>query len=161
MARTDAVTHLPALIASLTERGRTIAVAESLTGGRVASAIVSVPGASACFQGGVVAYASEAKAVILGVSRARLEETGPVDGVVAEQMAAGVAKLFDADYAVATTGVAGPGSADGHEAGTVWIGIRTPQGTTSELFHFAGNRDEVRNAAVLEALGIIERASAK
>ncbi len=161
MSTTDAFTRLPALLGSLTERGETIAVAESLTGGRVASAIVSVPGASACFRGGVVAYATRAKAVILGVSPRRLEETGPVDGVVAEQMAAGVAKLFDADYGVATTGVAGPGSADGHEAGTVWIGIHTPRGATSAQFHFPGNRDQVRNAAVSAALGLIENTCEK
>lgn len=143
------------LLARLSARGQTVAVAESLTGGRLASMLVSVPGASAAFRGGVVAYAAEAKAVVLGVSAQRLEETGPVDGVVAEQMAAGVAELFKADYAVATTGVAGPGPADGHEAGTVWIGVHTPQGRSSRRYHFSGNRDQVRNASVAAALAML------
>lgn len=93
MKSNDAVVRLPALLAALSRHGKTLAVAESLTGGRLASAIVSVPGASASFRGGVVAYACEAKNIVLGVSAQRLGDTGPVDGVVAEEMATGVARL--------------------------------------------------------------------
>ncbi|WP_406710973.1 CinA family protein [Trueperella pyogenes] len=156
MKSNDAVVRLPALLAALSRHGKTLAVAESLTGGRLASAIVSVPGASASFRGGVVAYACEAKNIVLRVSAQRLGDTGPVDGVVAEEMATGVARLFHADYGISTTGVAGPGSANGHEAGTVWIGLHTPQSTSAKLFHFSGNREEVRNACVRAALTLIE-----
>ncbi|QOR48413.1 CinA family protein [Trueperella pecoris] len=154
----DAFVRVPAILAELSARGMSLAVAESLTGGRLASMFVSVPGASTCFRGGVVAYATQAKSVVLGVSAVRLEETGPVDGVVAEQMAAGVAALMKSDYGLATTGVAGPGPADGHEAGTVWVGLSTPAGTSSHEFHFDGNRESVRNESVLAAITVLAEA---
>ena len=97
------------LLSAAQERGLTLAVAESLTGGGVVSALVGVPGASAVVVGGVVAYATRIKSQLLGVDRGRLERTGPVDGEVAEQMARGVARLMGADLGLATTGVAGPG----------------------------------------------------
>ena len=93
------------LLSSAESRGLTVAVAESLTGGEVVSALVSVPGASAVVVGGVVAYATRIKAQVLGVDERRLERTGPVDGGVAEQMASGVAALMGADLGLATTAV--------------------------------------------------------
>lgn len=110
------------LVERLSRAGMTIAVGESLTGGLLAATIVSVPGASVCFRGGAVTYATDTKASVLGVPRERLARTGPVDDVVALAMARGVAELFGADIGVSTTGVAGPGSADGKPAGTVYVG---------------------------------------
>ena len=115
------------LLSSAEERGLSVAVAESLTGGEVSSVLVSVPGASTVVVGGVVAYATRIKAEILGVDVRRLELTGPVDGEVAKQMANGVAALLGADLGLATTGVAGPGPADGRRGGqshasSTWTG---------------------------------------
>ena len=143
------------LVALATERGMRVAVAESLTGGAVASAIVDVPGASECFRGGAVTYATDAKASVLGVSEAQLERTGPVDPDVAREMASGVRQLFGADLGVATTGVAGPGPSDGAEAGTVYIGWSDAQGEGAELCHFDGDRPQVRVAAVKAALEML------
>ncbi|MFP7706959.1 CinA family protein [Trueperella sp. LYQ141] len=139
-------------IAHLSSRHQTLAVAESLTGGALASAFVDVSGASLCFRGGVVAYTVEAKAQILGVDQGDLARTGPVDRQIACQMARGVARLFGADYALATTGVAGPGSADGHPAGTVWIGILTPDGVRARRLQLSGTRQDVRRSTVECAL---------
>lgn len=145
--------HLAArVLAILGAQKATLAVAESLTGGALAAAIVSVPGASQVFRGGVVTYATDTKAKVLGVSEQRLEETGPVDSLVAQQMARGAARLFHADYALATTGVAGPGSTDGIEAGTVFVGMLTPHGSYTQQLALHGNREEVRAGAVEGAL---------
>lgn len=109
-------------------RGLTIAVAESLTGGLLLAELVAVPGASDVLRGGVVAYATELKARLLGVDAALLEANGPVDPDVAVQMARG-ARLrlgpggLPASIGLSTTGVAGPGPQDGHPAGTVFVGI--------------------------------------
>ncbi len=149
----DRLAHV--LVERLIRDGLTIAVAESLTGGLLAATFVSVPGASNCFRGGVVAYAVDTKASVLGVSAQQLETTGPVDPKVAEQMAQGVANLFAADIGVSTTGVAGPGPADGHVAGTVYVGLATAQGAKGECFHFHGSREDVRNKSVEKALHLI------
>ena len=106
-------------ISRATASGRTIAVAESLTGGLVAGALTGVAGASAVVRGGVVAYATDLKAVLLGVPEAVLAEHGPVHPEVAAAMADGVRRRLGADFGVATTGVAGPGPAEGKPAGTV------------------------------------------
>ncbi|MFY9262463.1 MAG: CinA family protein [Arcanobacterium sp.] len=136
-----------------TELGVSLAVAESLTGGRLADALVSVPGASNVFRGGAVTYAVDTKAGVLGVDAQRLTERGPVDPLVAQQMARGVAQLYDADIAVSTTGVAGPGAADGFAAGTVWIGWFNRFGSVgARLFRFDGDRETVRSATVEKSL---------
>jgi PncC family amidohydrolase len=116
-----------ALVRALVQQGRTLAVAESLTGGLVAATIVAVPGASAALRGGVVAYATEVKASVLGVDAGLLARVGAVDPDVADAMAAGVARLLGADYGVATTGVAGPDPQDGHPVGEVWISVCGPR----------------------------------
>lgn len=131
---------------------KTLAVAESLTGGMLSDRIVEIPGISAVYRGGVVSYTNEVKASVLGVSRELLDERGPVDGEVACQMAEGVRRLLGADLAVATTGVAGPGPADGHEAGTVWIAVSAEGVREAEEFHFDGDRVAVRRQATQEAL---------
>ena len=128
-----------ALVTRLSDSGLTIAAAESLTGGLVCSALVDVPGASAVLRGSVTAYATELKAQVLGVDDARLASVGPVDAQVAQEMADGVAQLLGADVAVATTGVAGPGPADGHEAGTVYIAAIAPWGVCGACCSWRGS----------------------
>jgi nicotinamide-nucleotide amidase len=144
------------LVRLLTQQGRTIAVAESLTGGLVASTIVGVPGASKVFRGGVVAYSTEVKASVLGVDPGLLSRVGAVDPDVADEMAYGVARLLGADYGLATTGVAGPDPQDGQPVGTVWITVVGPEGAQAatiglELDPSLG-RQGIRDAALDEAL---------
>ena len=97
------------LVGTLVERGLTVATAESLTGGLVCAALTSVAGSSRTVRGGVVSYATDLKADLLGVDPDRLHEVGPVDARVAEEMALGAARLLGADIGLSTTGVAGPG----------------------------------------------------
>lgn len=140
------------LVTRLSQVGLTIAAAESLTGGLVCSALVDVPGASAVLRGSVTAYATELKAQVLGVDAARLASVGPVDAQVAQEMADGAAQLLGADVAVTTTGVAGPGPADGHEAGTVYIAAIAPWGSVWRLLELEGQRSQVRIQTVHQVL---------
>ena len=150
-----------ALLQSATERGVTLAIAESLTGGQVASSLVEVPGASHVLVGAVVAYATRVKAQVLGVDAAHLELTGPVDRDVALQMAHGVRRLLGADLGLATTGVAGPGPADGHPAGTVHVAVVAPWGQRHRELHLSGDRSQIRRATVMEvcelAIGFLQK----
>lgn len=129
-----------------------VAVAESVTGGLVSAMLTSVPGASACFRGGVVAYDEAAKAKLLRVSRRLLATFGPVDPQVAVQMARGAADVFAADVAVSTTGAAGPATHGGATPGTVYIGWWTSRGSGALRCEFAGNRDRIRRQATRRAL---------
>ncbi|MFJ4044994.1 CinA family protein [Microbacterium sp. NPDC089987] len=146
------------LVAALRERGWTLGVAESLTGGAVASEIVSVPGASATLLGGVVAYATPVKHTLLGVNADLLAEHGAVHPEVAAQMAQGVRRAVavggrPADVGIATTGIAGPDSPDGQPVGTVHIGVVTPTGIRSIPHLFAGARAQIRAQATAAAIG--------
>lgn len=150
------------IVAELTRRGERVAVAESLTGGLLSSALVDVPGASAVIAGGVVAYATELKVRLLGVDAALVAERGPVDADVAAQMASGVRERLVVGgemptYGIATTGVAGPDPQDGQAPGTVWIGLADASTSGAELLQLRGNRDAVRAASVDEALKILAR----
>ena len=143
----------------LTQRGETVAVAESLTGGLVAATLISVPGASAVVRGGVVAYMTDLKASLLDVDPELLAREGAVHPDVAAAMAHGVADRLGATYGVATTGVAGPDPQDGHPVGEVWIAVSGPghaweRGETvvrQDLDPGLG-REGIRAAAVAEAL---------
>lgn len=139
----------------LTARGQTVAVAESLTGGLVAAALTSVPGASVVVRGAVVAYATDIKAALVGVPADLLARNGPVDPAVAAAMATGVRERLGASYGVSTTGVAGPGPADGKPQGTVFIGVDGPSGATGSGVRLAGDRQEVREATVRAALSLL------
>lgn len=152
-----------ALLDLLRSRGLTIATAESLTGGRVCARLVDVPGASDVVRGGVVTYSTDTKASVLGVDAELLARRGPVDTDVARSMAQGVRRLLRADVGVATTGVAGPGPADGHPAGTVVVAVSCghadDEATVDEAavdqvreLHLTGDRDAVRDGAVRAAL---------
>lgn len=143
------------ILRRLTDAGQTVAAAESLTGGLVAAALTDVPGSSAVFRGGVVAYATELKASVLGVDAGMLDAHGPVYGPVAAAMAEGVRKRLGATVGVATTGVAGPGDADGSPAGTVHVAVSLDDDTVVRTMALSGDRGEVRRLAVERALGLL------
>ena len=138
-----------------------MAIAESLTGGQVSSTLVGVPGASHVLTGAVVAYATRVKAQVLGVDPTHLERTGPVDRDVSLQMARGVRRLLGADVGMATTGVAGPGPADGHPAGTVHVAVVAPWGQRHRELHLGGDRSQIRCATVMDvcelAIGFLQK----
>ncbi|MER7053128.1 MULTISPECIES: CinA family protein [unclassified Streptomyces] len=149
----------------LTVKGETLAVAESLTGGMVASAITAVPGASKAFRGSVTAYATELKREMLGVDAALLAARGAVDPQVAAQMAAGVRKTLGADWGIATTGVAGPDPQDGQPVGTVFVAVDGPVGADDgsasggkvEALRLNGDRAEIRMESVRSVLALLLR----
>jgi nicotinamide-nucleotide amidase len=143
------------VIRLLTLSGETVAVAESLTGGLVAAALTDVPGASNAFRGGVVAYATELKAQLLGVDVGLLKKHGPVYAPVAAAMAEGVRNRLGATIGVSTTGVAGPGPQDGHPAGTVHVAVSLVGDTVVRTMALTGNRDEVRRLTVERVLGLL------
>lgn len=152
--------QVAALLASLEADGLHLAIAESLTGGLLTSAFVDVAGASKVLLGSIVAYQSELKHQLLGVSRALLQEQGAVDPEVVAQMAGGVrAKLAAKSgldeskvFGLATTGVAGPEPQDGKPVGTVYIGISGPTGDFVYPLELSGTRSEIRVAAVEAAV---------
>jgi nicotinamide-nucleotide amidase len=143
------------IVGLLTRRRQTVAVAESLTGGLLGAAITTVPGASSVFRGGVIAYATDVKAALLGVSAALLAERGAVDPDVAGMMAAGVRERLGAAIGAATTGVAGPDAADGKPPGTVHIAVSTAGGTVVQTLALSGGRDEIRRDTVERSLRLM------
>ena len=143
------------IIRLLTSAGQTVAAAESLTGGLVAAALTDVPGSSLAFRGGVVAYATELKAQLLGVDAVMLTRHGPVYAPVAAAMADGVRSRLGTTIGVATTGVAGPGPQDGQPAGTVHIAVSLAGDTVVRTVGLTGDRDEVRRLAVERVLGLL------
>ena len=141
--------------AALSASGRTLAVAESCTGGLLGGAITSIPGSSLYFPGGVVAYGNPAKISLLGVPPDLIAAHGAVSREVALAMAEGVLSLFRADLAIAVTGVAGPGGGSrGKPAGTVWVAVVAPGGVRyAHRFRFPGGREAVRRETVRASLG--------
>lgn len=135
-----------------TERGLTLAVAESCTGGLLGGMITSVPGSSAWFAGGVVAYSNSVKVNLLGVETDLIMEHGAVSKEVAIAMAEGVVRATGADVGVGVTGVAGPDGSEEKPPGTVYLGVETPLGTGWKLLDLDGSRKDVRDAAVRSAL---------
>jgi nicotinamide-nucleotide amidase len=145
------------LVARLREGGRTVACAESLTGGLLSATVVDVPGASNVLLGGIVAYATELKRALVGVDERLLDERGPVDPEVAEQLAERIRALCAvggraADLGLATTGVAGPDPQGGHPPGLVYVGVASARGTRAVELRADGDRSAVRRAAVARAL---------
>lgn len=140
----------------LKSKGKTVASAESCTGGTIAKVITAIPGSSAAFKGTVVSYASEVKEKVLGVSHLDIEKYTVVSRQVVEQMAVGVRNLLETDYAVATTGIAGPdGGTEQTPVGTVWMAVATPDGVVSKVGNFGkdrGNNIERATNTVLEML---------
>jgi nicotinamide-nucleotide amidase len=143
-----------AVATQLIARGVTLGVAESLTGGLIASRLVNVPGASAWFRGGVVAYHEQVKFDVLGVP------VGPVvSEAAAAAMARGVCRVTGSDVGLGITGVAGPDDQEGVDPGTIFVGLRLPDGTlsTREL-HLPGDRERVRQYGAISALDLLRRA---
>jgi nicotinamide-nucleotide amidase len=145
----------------LAGRGETLATAESLTGGMLASLLTGVPGASRSFRGGVVSYATELKESLLGVPAEVVAEHGVVSGPCAAAMAEGARRLAGATYAVATTGVAGPDLQEGKPAGLVFVSVAGPEVTTVRELHLDGDRQAVRYAACERALDALAEVLAR
>lgn len=143
------------LIGHLTERGLSVSVAESLTGGLLCAALTESPGASAVIRGGVVAYATDLKSSMLGVSPELLASRGAVDPDVALEMAAGVAHQLGSDIGLSTTGVAGPEPQDGKAVGTVFIACVWGTKRVVEELSLAGTRNEIRSLTVHAALRLL------
>jgi len=146
-----------AVVAMLIERGLTIAVAESLTGGLLVAELISVPGASAVVLGGVVAYNTELKHTVLGVDADLLAEHGAVHPDVAAQMATGVRVALavaagPARIGISTTGVAGPDPQDGQPVGTVLLGFAVGDAVHTRQLALSGSRADIRSAVVSESL---------
>jgi PncC family amidohydrolase len=133
-----------------------IAVAESCTGGEVAHRITSVAGSSAYFQGGIVSYSNSAKHSLLGVPQAILDNPGAVSEACARAMAEGARRVFGADIAVATTGIAGPGGGTARKpVGLVYIAATGPNGTVVNEHQFSGDREAVMSAAATAAMELL------
>jgi PncC family amidohydrolase len=138
------------------EKGVSIAVAESCTAGLIASKLTTLPGSSSYFNGGVVAYKNEIKTKILGVSQSIIDEKTEVSVEVVNQMAKSVLEKFDANFAIATTGYAGPaGGTNKNPIGTVFIAIASVVGVVVNRFVFLGNRQSVVNQASESALSLL------
>jgi PncC family amidohydrolase len=137
----------------LRQRGLTLAVAESCTGGLIAHRITNVPGSSDYFIGGVVAYAYEAKVKLLGVSWNTLDSYGAVSRETVLEMAGGAWRSMGTDIAVSVSGIAGPGGGlPNKPVGTVWVGLAASDGAWARLFHFPGDREQNKAAASEAAL---------
>ena len=137
--------------------GRTLATAESCTGGLLGGRVTAVPGSSAWFVGGVIAYANAVKCRLLGVESRRLARFGAVSAETASAMADGVRRRLGADYGIGITGIAGPGGAvPGKPVGTVWLAVAGPDGVVARRFRFAGGRTAVRQAACRKALEMLD-----
>ena len=148
----DDETMEDAIARRLVARGLTLGVAESLTGGLIASRLVNVTGASTWFRGGVVSYASEVKFDVLGVT------PGPVvSATAAEEMARGVRRAVGSDVGLAITSVAGPQPQDGHAPGTVFVGWSLDDQTGSVEFRLPGDRPRVRSYGAISALDVLRR----
>lgn len=144
------------LVARLAGLGVTVATAESCTGGNIARLITARAGASNYFLGGVVSYANEVKRQVLGVCEADLKKYGAVSETVARQMAQGARKITGAQWAVSTTGIAGPdGGSVQKPVGTVWIGVAGPQGSCAQEFHFSTTRERNIARASVKALELL------
>lgn len=151
---TEDVTPNVVLGRYLSENKQTIATAESCTGGRLAALLNEQSGSSAYYMGSVVAYDNSVKQQVLGVKAETLATDGAVSEATVRQMAEGVQRLLHTDYAIATSGVAGPtGGSPDKPVGTVWIAWATPKGTTAECCHFSGDRAQITNNAAMAAIG--------
>lgn len=137
-------------------KGKTLATAESCTGGGIGAALTAVAGASKVYVGGVVSYTNDIKNRVLGVDQAVLDKYGAVSSPVAGAMASGVRNLMKCDVAVSVTGLAGPGGDDfGNPVGTVCIGYADRHQTLAKKFRFYGDREEIRQQSVKAALELI------
>jgi PncC family amidohydrolase len=141
----------------LISTGKTLATAESCTGGLIAHTLTNVPGASDWFLGGVIAYANKAKTAFLGVPAALIKDHGAVSAPVARAMAQGARKRFKTDFAIATTGIAGPtGGTKEKPVGLVFIALASAKRTVVKKFLFKGTRLSIKDQTLQKALQILE-----
>ena len=145
------------VVGTLTRRGETVATAESLTGGLLGATLVGVPGASQAYVGGAIVYATRLKAVLAGVRPQTLADRGPVAAATAAELATGIAQRCDADWGLATTGVAGPEPQDGHPVGQVFVGVARASTGQVEVRELAlpGDRASIRAATVSAVLDLL------
>ena len=144
----------------LKKQGKTLATAESCTGGLIGATLTAVPGVSECYGFGVVTYANEAKIKYCGVKPETLAAYGAVSEQTAREMAAGLRERSGADIAAATTGIAGPGGGTKEKpVGLVYVACADKNGVRVERLQLTGNRERVRNLAALRALDMIRRAA--
>jgi len=142
-----------AVVLAASAVGRTLATAESLTGGLLGATVTSVPGASLIYRGGLITYATDVKHTLGGVPAEVIEQDGAVAATTARALAEGAAKRCGADVGLALTGVAGPATQEGQPPGTVWLGWSVTGGESgAQRLHLVGGRPEIRAAAVREAL---------
>ncbi len=135
------------------EKGLSLALAESCTGGMIAETVTNVAGASDIFYGSAVTYVNSAKEHILGVAHETLEKHGAVSSECAEEMACGARRVYGADVAMSVTGIAGPGGgSEAKPVGTVWFGLATKDGAETFRRRFDGDRAAVRRQTVEEVL---------
>ena len=143
---------------ALIECGKTLAVAESCTGGRLADAFINYPGSSAYFVEGDVTYSNDAKMRRLGVRAETLDTVGAVSEECAKEMAEGCRKAANTDFALATTGYAGPdGGEPDKPVGTVFVALASADGTVVKRLNLFGDRDRIRHTAMLNALDLLRR----
>lgn len=141
------------LAQKLISSGKTIATAESCTGGNIAHNITLLAGSSQYFLGGVVSYANEVKTNVLGVKKEDLDKYGAVSQAVVESMATGVCKTIGSNFSVATSGIAGPGGGSEEKpVGTVWMAASDGSRTVSKRWNFDGNREEIIEKATKSAI---------
>lgn len=148
--------HAESIVASLIERGETCSVAESITAGGVGHALTMAPGASAVFLGGAIVYSNEMKINYLGVNPELIAAHSVVSEEVAISMADGAREKFGTTWAIATTGIAGPGGYQGIAEGTVWVVIRGPINQSLQL-QLDGGREAIRSGAISSAIGTFAR----
>ena len=150
------MTKVEEVVGLLKEKKAMLATAESCTGGLLAATVVNVSGASECFYGGFVTYANAAKEQMIGVSHKTLEQYGAVSEETAEEMVRGTLLQTGADYAVATTGIAGPsGGTKEKPVGLVYIACGSENHVCVEENHFNGNREDIRKAAVQRGIELL------
>ena len=145
------------VIKRLKRKKMTLATAESITGGGLGAAITSVPGSSLVFLGGLITYSDQSKTKFLDIAKRILTKHTAVSEEVAIAMAQSVRKQFGSDYAIATTGVAGPGKAYGQKAGTVWVAIDSKKGPVTLCLALSGTREDIRHATIQSALAAFTR----
>jgi nicotinamide-nucleotide amidase len=150
------MTQVAEVLAALVRQRATLAVAESLTGGLIGATITAVPGASQAFRGGVISYATDLKQALLGVPEDLLLREGAVHPEVAAAMAAGVARLCEASYGLAVTGVAGPESQDGRPVGTVYVAVSDPDDEIHQRqLTLKGSRERIRVETMDQAIDLL------
>lgn len=153
---TDDVSIELTLVKLLIDNNMTVSLAESCTGGKIASLITSIPGSSACFPGAVVSYSNESKINLLGVDKALIQRHGAVSREVVEAMALGVKEKFRTDFSVSVSGIAGPqGGSENKAVGTTWIAVSTDQKCRSAVFNFGDNRERNIQRSSIAALNML------